>query len=95
MAGGENGSNPAVQAANFPNPFNASTTIQFTVPRRSWITLKIYDVAGKEIETLVNGTLEQGHQTIRWEPRNIASGVYLGRLDAGTARRQFKLLLVK
>jgi len=72
---------------NFPNPFNPSTTIKFTVPKRgkqlNHVTLKIYDVLGKEIESLVNEDLSPGTYRIDWNASDFSSGVYFYKLTSG------------
>jgi len=67
-------------AQNYPNPFNPSTTISFTLPESGYVTLKIYDIRGKEIATLVNGELNAGTYNYKWNAANLASGTYLYRL---------------
>ncbi|MBU1936332.1 T9SS type A sorting domain-containing protein, partial [bacterium] len=63
--------------SNFPNPFNPSTTFRFGVPRTSHVTIKVYDILGRQVETLVNATMPAGHHQIVWNCRNCSSGVYL------------------
>jgi hypothetical protein len=67
---------------NFPNPFNPSTKIQFTVPEISHVKIKVYDVLGKEISTLVNGEFESGTYSINFSGNGIPSGVYFYRIEA-------------
>jgi mannan endo-1,4-beta-mannosidase len=67
---------------NFPNPFNPSTKIQFTVPEISHIRIKVYDVLGKEVRTLVNGEFESGIHSIIFSADGIPSGVYFYRIEA-------------
>ncbi|MCG3158758.1 MAG: hypothetical protein DKINENOH_05402 [bacterium] len=70
-------------AQNYPNPFNPTTTIEFALPQASFVTLKIYDLLGNEVATLVAEKLPAGtHQRV-WEAKGLASGVYLYRLQAG------------
>jgi photosystem II stability/assembly factor-like uncharacterized protein len=66
---------------NYPNPFNPSTTIQYELPKRARVTLKIYDILGKEIKTLLNGVQAPGLQSVIWDGRNnegriVSSGIY-------------------
>lgn len=72
---------------NYPNPFNPSTSIPFYLPKRSVVRLSIYNVLGQEIETLVDGVLDAGSQSITWNSRT-ASGVYFYKLEATSADRQ-------
>jgi hypothetical protein len=67
---------------NYPNPFNPSTTISFSIPERSFLTLKVYDVLGREITTLVNEELETGRFEKTFDASTLASGVYIYRISA-------------
>lgn len=67
---------------NYPNPFNPSTTIRYTLPERDEVTLKIFDVHGREVRELVRATQEAGYYEVNFEAGNLASGVYFFRLDA-------------
>lgn len=80
---------------NYPNPFNNATTITYEVPRSSHVTLKIYDVLGREVVKLVDEKKEAGRYEFFWEPKNIASGVYLYRLQAGEFSQAKRMILVK
>jgi hypothetical protein len=80
---------------NFPNPVNPTTTISFDIPTRSIISLKIFDILGREVSTLVFGEMQAGAYTRQWNAANMASGVYFYRLQAGTYTETKKLLLLK
>ena len=80
---------------NFPNPFNPSTNISFDLPSRTFVTLKIYDVLGREVSTIVSGELQAGSYTRQWNASAFASGVYFYRLQAGTYNDTKRLLLLK
>ncbi len=80
---------------NYPNPFNPSTTIGYQLPTRSHLTLKVYDVLGREIITLVNQVEEPGFKSVQWDPGELATGVYLCRLQAGGYVDVKKLILLK
>jgi len=67
---------------NYPNPFNSSTIIQFSVPEKSFISLKIYDLLGKEINTLVSGNFSRGNYKTIWDATGKASGIYYYRIEA-------------
>ncbi|MGB5874781.1 MAG: T9SS type A sorting domain-containing protein [Bacteroidota bacterium] len=67
---------------NFPNPFNPSTVIQYQLPRDAYVSLKVYDVVGRLVATLVNGVEEAGFKSVTLDGRNLASGVYFYRLQS-------------
>jgi hypothetical protein len=68
---------------NYPNPFNPSTTIGYTVPERAHVSLKVYDMSGREVATLVERMEEPGLKTVKFDAVNLATGSYLYRLVAG------------
>ncbi len=80
---------------NYPNPFNPTTTISFALPSRSFVSLKVFDLLGREVSTLVSGEMQGGSYARQWNAANIASGVYFYRLQAGTFAETKKLLLLK
>lgn len=80
---------------NYPNPFNPTTVIPYQLPRSEWVTLKIYDVFGREIVTLVNEKQPAGYYNVEFTGESWASGVYVYRLTAGTFREIRKFLLIK
>jgi len=80
---------------NYPNPFNPSTTISFTIPSKSFVTLKIFDMLGREIATILSEQLPLGNYTQHWNAANISSGVYFYRLQAGSYTETKKLILLK
>jgi hypothetical protein len=80
---------------NYPNPFNPSTTISFNLPERSFVSLKLFDLTGREVTTLVAAELPAGHQTIQWNAADMTSGVYFYHLQAGTHNATKKLVLIK
>jgi hypothetical protein len=79
---------------NYPNPFNPQTTIQFSIPAQSHVTLKIYNLLGEEITTLIDNELYSGIHNITWDATGLPSGLYIYRLVAGsfTATKQLTLL---
>jgi hypothetical protein len=80
---------------NYPNPFNPSTTIRFSVPRPSRVTLRIFDVEGRLVETLLSKEMPAGvHETV-WDASAKASGVYFSRLEAPGFVKTRKLVLLK
>jgi len=80
---------------NYPNPFNPSTVIKFNVPNESRVTLKVYNILGSEVATLVNGMKPAGTYNITFNASNLASGVYFYQLKAGNFVATKKLLLLK
>ncbi len=67
---------------NYPNPFNNSTVIRFSVGEMSDVSIKVYDMTGREITTLVNGTKQSGTFSVGFENTNISSGTYIYRMIA-------------
>jgi hypothetical protein len=67
---------------NYPNPFNPSTTIKFELPKSSMVRLSVYDLPGREVTVLVNERVEAGVHEVNFDGSNLASGVYLYRLQA-------------
>jgi len=84
-----------VLSQNYPNPFNPSTQIQFSVPKAGFVTLKVYDMLGREVATLVNGELSASSYSITWNAANVASGMYLYKLEAGKYSVTKKMVLMK
>jgi len=80
---------------NYPNPFNPNTTISFSIPTSEFVTLKVYDVLGREIATLVNENLSAGSYSYNFDAKNLTSGVYLYKLQAGKYSETKKMLLSK
>ncbi|MBU1635987.1 T9SS type A sorting domain-containing protein [bacterium] len=80
---------------NYPNPFNAATTIRYEIPETSPVVLSIYDINGRLIEMLENTTRQPGKYSVTWNASNVSSGVYLYRIQAGGFQQVKKCLLVK
>lgn len=80
---------------NYPNPFNPITTIRYGLPRRSHVLLTIYNTLGQNVAELVNGEIEAGYHEAQFDARNLGSGVYFYRLQAGSFVEARKLLLVR
>lgn len=80
---------------NYPNPFNASTTISFTISYSEFVTLKIYDVLGNEVATIVNENLTAGIHSYKFNAGNLTSGVYIYKLQAGKFSEANKMILLK
>ncbi|MFH0733604.1 MAG: T9SS type A sorting domain-containing protein [bacterium] len=80
---------------NYPNPFNPSTTIKFAIPTTSSVKLTIYNTIGKEIATLVNGSMEAGNHSVNWNAGDNSSGMYFFKLEAGNFTATKKMMLIK
>lgn len=80
---------------NYPNPFNPSTTIRYAIPRQGFVSLKIYDLLGKEIATLVNEMQSAGWKEVQWNASRFASGMYLVKMQANNFIETKKILLLK
>ncbi len=82
-------------ASNYPNPFNPSTEIRFTLPEASAVSLIVYDVMGREAERLLDKTLGAGYHEARWDATGLPSGVYLYRIEAGSFAQTRHMTLLK
>ncbi|MBX2992040.1 MAG: T9SS type A sorting domain-containing protein [Bacteroidetes bacterium] len=84
-------------AQNYPNPFNPTTTIQFKIPAGTYghTSLRVYDLLGREVATLVNEVKQPGHYEVAFDASGLASGVYLYRLTSGSFTVTKKLLLLR
>jgi uncharacterized protein (TIGR02145 family) len=80
---------------NYPNPFNPTTSISFTLPSKSFISLEVFDLLGREVATLVNEQKPAGTYTQKWNAANVSSGIYFYRLQAGNYIQTKKLLVLK
>jgi hypothetical protein len=85
---------------NYPNPFNPSTTINYSIPNVSFVSLKIYDVLGREVKTLVNSEQNTGIYNVQWNGDNnygskVSSGIYLYKIEAGNFMMTKKMILLK
>jgi hypothetical protein len=88
-------SNNYILDQNYPNPFNPTTSINYQLPITGHVTLKVYDILGREIATLVNKTLSKGSHNVNWNATNLTSGVYFYQLRAGNYISTKKMLLLK
>ncbi|MCX6640613.1 MAG: SBBP repeat-containing protein [bacterium] len=79
----------------FPNPFNPSTTISYALPTAGLVNLSVYDISGKKVVELVNGTRDAGKQEVTFDGSNLPSGIYFCRLQAGVCTAVEKMVLLK
>jgi hypothetical protein len=81
---------------NYPNPFNPSTKIDFSIPKSEFVTLKVFDISGREVASLVNQRLLTGKYTVTFDNTNgLSSGVYFFRLVAGNYVQTKKMMMIK
>jgi hypothetical protein len=80
---------------NYPNPFNPATTIRYGIPNAAKVTMKIYNVLGQEVATLVDTDQTAGTYNVRFDAGSLASGMYLYRITAGQFVQVKKMLLLK
>ena len=80
---------------NYPNPFNPITKINYAIPKKSNVTLKVYDVLGRLVKTLVNELKEAGYYIVQFDGSALASGVYFYKIEAGDFVQSKKMVVVK
>ncbi len=80
---------------NYPNPFNPTTSIQFELPSNGFTTLKVYDMLGREVSTLINKNLTMGVHSVNFDASTLSSGVYIYRLEMGSQSITRKMTLIK
>jgi hypothetical protein len=80
---------------NYPNPFNPSTKIKFSIPERTEVSLKVYNVLGKEVATILNTVQDAGSHEINFDASNLASGLYIYTINAGKFSQSKKMMLLK
>jgi hypothetical protein len=80
---------------NYPNPFNPVTKIKYSIPESSYVTLKVYDILGNEIEMLVNDEKSSGRYEVEFDAKDLPSGNYFYRITAGNLSKTKKMLLIK
>ncbi|HTY10208.1 MAG TPA: T9SS type A sorting domain-containing protein [Bacteroidota bacterium] len=80
---------------NYPNPFNPATNVRFTIGSQQFVTLKIYDILGREVSTLVHVIMQAGNYTVPWNASNCSSGIYFYQLKAGDFIQTKKMILMK
>ncbi len=80
---------------NYPDPFNPTTTINYTVPKNSFVIIRVYDILGNEVTTLVNEEKSVGNYNVQFNGSNLASGIYFYSMHAGNYVETKKLILMK
>ena len=80
---------------NYPNPFNPSTTIKYEIPEAALVTIKVYDISGKEVATLVNENMNYGRYEVKFNGDNLSTGVFYYKLTAGNFTEVKKMILIK
>ena len=80
---------------NYPNPFNPATLVKYDVAKETLVSIKVYDLIGREVQTLVNNNMRPGSYSTRFDGRNLSSGIYLVRITAGQFQKTMKMTLVK
>ena len=95
--GAQGGIDPSIPNLfqNYPNPFNPRTTISFYSPSRLFVSLKVYDLLGREVSTIVDEELPIGYYPRQWDARGLASGIYFYRLTAGSSVQTRKLVVLR
>jgi len=87
---------PVLNLTNYPNPFNPSTRIEFTLAEDSEVELAVYDLKGRLVERLIDKEMSAGKQTVDWDGQNVSSGIYFCRLEAdGKMISTKKMVLLK
>ncbi len=93
----ENGKLPSTfsLSQNFPNPFNPTTTINYSIPKSSFVSIKVYDLLGKEVATIVNEEKTAGNYSVTFNANKFSSGIYFYRMQSGKYAEAKKLILLK
>ena len=87
--------NQVVLHQNYPNPFNPTTTIEFSIPQTEFVTVKVYNIVGHEITTLINDELSTGNHSIQWDGSHQLSGVYFVQIESSGFAQTRKMVLLK
>ena len=99
LVGVENSNNTVVKEFklynNYPNPFNPTTNIKYDLPKETFVAIKVYDILGREVVTLVNEKQPSGRYNIKFDASNLASGMYVYRIEAGSFVKSHKMMLLK
>ncbi|MBI5401797.1 MAG: M20/M25/M40 family metallo-hydrolase [Ignavibacteriae bacterium] len=80
---------------NYPNPFNPVTKINYEIPKASFVTLKVFDILGREVASLVNGNMEAGYYAYDFDASTLSSGAYIYKITAGTFEKTMRMMVIK
>lgn len=80
---------------NYPNPFNPVTKIKFSIPENGFVSVKIYDILGQEVDNLFTGNMTKGIQSLEWNAQNFTSGIYFAKVNYANSSKLFKMVLIK
>ena len=80
---------------NYPNPFNPETNIQFDLPKEGLVTLKVYDILGREVKNIVNEFKQAGSYIVSFDGNRLSSGIYFYRLESGNFVQVRRMVLIK
>lgn len=80
---------------NYPNPFNPVTKIQYEIPKASFVTIKVYDIIGREVASLINTNMEAGYYSYDYDASALSSGVYIYKMTAGGFEKTMKMMIIK
>jgi uncharacterized secreted protein with C-terminal beta-propeller domain len=80
---------------NYPNPFNNVTTIEYSIPKKSDVTITVYNFVGQVVDVLVSRTMEGGHYSVEFDASNLSSGLYFYKIQAGSFSEIKKCLLIR
>jgi hypothetical protein len=81
--------------SNYPNPFNATTRIQYDLPTASDVTIEVFNILGRKVESFSNEMQQAGHHTVIWNAEDFSTGMYFYKLTAGEYSESKKMLLIK
>ena len=87
--------NDYILSQNYPNPFNSNTTISYSLPKEQFVSIKIFDILGKEVANLVDGNVKAGIHSVEFNGSNFASGQYFYKIETKRFSKTKKILLTK
>ena len=87
--------NDFILKQNYPNPFNPETNISYELKQKAFVTLKVFDLSGKEVAVLVNGIKSSGSYNVKFSGADLSSGLYFYKLESGEFSEVKKMMLIK